>query len=347
MRTAIPYDSIAPEQRWHAAPETIADRFSEIASAPRFVFDADAGIATAGSCFAARLAERLRTSGLRFVATEAGPPTMSHEDRLAHGYWPYPARFGNIYTTLQLLQLFERAYGRRLPHENVWERDGVFFDPFRPRISRTGFSNAGELLADRDDHLRAVRELFETVDVFVFTLGLTEVWTDAVDGSAFPICPGVTAGTFDRERYVFRNLSVEENATYLSEFADALVAVNPTVRIILTVSPVAIAATMEPYHVVVASTLSKSILRLAAEEVRRSRPYVDYFPAYEMATSPWCSIDAFQSDRRHIEPEIAAHIASAFLGTYYPGVRERNVSAAQGVEPERPLACDEDLLLGF
>ena len=113
----------------------------------------------------------------------------------------FTARYGNIYTTLQLLQLIDRAYGRFVPAEAAWhDADGALVDPFRPTVQPGGFASSEELETDRARHLACVREAFETLDVFVFTLGLTEAWLSSRDGAAFPLCPGGGGGALRSRR---------------------------------------------------------------------------------------------------------------------------------------------------
>ena len=50
-------------------------------------------------------------------------------------------------------------------------------------------------------------------------------------------------------------------------FWDRLLSVNPRARLLLTVSPVPLAATATPNHVLVASIHSKSVLRAVAGEL--------------------------------------------------------------------------------
>ena len=52
---------------------------------------------------------------------------------------------------------------------------------------------------------------------------------------------------------------------------------NPGVRVLLTVSPVPLIATYEPRHVLVSTTYSKSVLRVAAEQVMRRHDWVDFY----------------------------------------------------------------------
>jgi len=131
-------------------------------------------IASAGSCFAQRIAEALQAAGYNYLVEEKGSPFQSPEERTQQGFGLYSARYGNVYTALQLLQLLRRAFGQFEPDEPLWQlASGSYVDPFRPAVQPGGFDDADACLWDRQSHLAAVRRVFESADVFVFTRGLT------------------------------------------------------------------------------------------------------------------------------------------------------------------------------
>ena len=78
---------------------------------------------------------------------------------------------------------------------------------------------------------------------------------------------------------------------------------NPRVKVILTVSPVPLVATAEEAHVLVATTLSKSVLRVAAEVVSARGRDVAYFPSYEIITGPQARGRYFAEDLRSVTDE--------------------------------------------
>jgi len=167
-------------------------------------------VVTAGSCFAQHISRHLSAAGFNFYVSETAHPLFADAVK-DDTYGMFSARYGNIYTSRQLLQLFQRAYGTFTPDDSVWrDEKGAWIDPFRPAIESDGFASERELLANRDHHLACVRDAFETLDYFVFTLGLTECWTSNIDGAVFPVCPGVSGGDFDPQRYSFTNLSFED-----------------------------------------------------------------------------------------------------------------------------------------
>ena len=68
----------------------------------------------------------------------------------------------------------------------------------------------------------------------------------------------------------------------MREFIELLRRVNPKSEVILTVSPVPLFATAVDRHVLVSTTYSKSVLRVAGELLTASFEGVHYFPAYEI-----------------------------------------------------------------
>lgn len=231
----------------------------------------------------------------------------------------FSARYGNIYTARQLRQLVERAYGRFEPISRAWRRpDGMFVDPFRPNVEPEGFVSEAELEFDRRHHLSAVRRAFEEADVFVFTLGLTEAWVDRRDEAVFPLAPGVSGGEFDGDIHAFRNFGVSETTDDMRAAIASIRQENPRIKILLTVSPVPLNATFERRHVLQSTAYSKAVLRVAAQQLCDALDGVDYFPSYELITSPHCSGTYFVGDKRTIDESGVEHVMETFFSHYAP-----------------------------
>ena len=253
---------------------------------------------SAGSCFAANIVPYLEQAGFDYIRTDAAPAYFGElcNDRMS--YAKFSAAYGNIYTARQAAQLLYRALGRFTPAEDRWVvADDLVIDPFRPGL-RWPAQSEEEFEALTAAHLRAVLRAIELADCFIFTLGLTETWISLLDGAVFPACPGTVSGSFDPDRHAFINLSAAEVKQDLDCFIGLAREVNPALRFILTVSPVPLVATATDQHVLVATTYSKAVLRVAAEEVARGQEGVTYFPAYEIVTGPQAPEDYFEPDRR-------------------------------------------------
>jgi hypothetical protein len=341
-----PYNELPLASRWaDAVAGVAADAINPHMAAP-FRMDPRTRIASAGSCFAQHLSSHLVAKGMNYFVTEPAPPWLTAEEKRQYNYETYSARYGNIYTVLHLIQLVEEAFGRFQPAEPPWPSDdGHFIDPLRPRIQPNGFSSLQEMQTDRRIHLAAVRRLFAEMDVFLFTLGLTECWRSRRDGAVFPVCPGCGTGEFDQSRYVFQQFRVLEVIDHLNRFFQLLKEINPGARVILTVSPVPLVATMTNRHVLQATVYAKSVLRVAVEETLANWPNAAYFASYEIATATANSHHYFEPDRRTVAPVAVASIMKVFFDTFVEGLQDIPVQspsdnlAPAALEPKE--VCDE------
>ena len=349
---SCPYTTLPASSFWRQA---VAERSSSDLDphlSSRLRLSREQRIASAGSCFAQHISRALKERGYNYYVTEPAPAYLTPEQETRFGYGVFSARYANIYSTLQLLQLLQRAFGAFRPVDQFWtDRDGRVFDLLRPRIAPKGFVSMVEAEADLKQHLKAVRHLVETADVFIFTLGLTECWVSTRDGTVYPTCPGCgSAGEFDDAKYAFHNLSVAETTGYLAEAINLMSAANPRLQIILTVSPVPLVATMEQRHVLQATTYSKSVLRVAAEEMVRRYDNVHYFASYEIITTAKNAGAYFADDARSIRSEGVARAMNVFFAHFagdgadareYVG-NEISRTRPAGPPPDPQIVCDED-----
>lgn len=309
-------------------------------------------VATAGSCFAQHISRTLSNNGFSYYVAETHDVhLLSEEEAASKNYGVFSARYGNVYTAKQLTQLFSRAYGTFQPQDSYWALgDGNFADPFRPQIEAGGFKSVHDLISSRDVHLEKVRELFENMNIFVFTLGLTECWRSLSDGAVFPIAPGVISKHINPADYEFVNFETHEIISDLQAFICQLKSINPTCRIILTVSPVPLVATYEDQHVLTATTYSKSALRAAADYIVRRHAHCEYFPSYEIITGNYNRGAYYESDLRSVKPEGVAHVMRLFMEHYSKESTPKVETAAsdtsllEEAKKVNAIVCEEELL---
>ncbi|MBB4105974.1 GSCFA domain-containing protein [Allorhizobium borbori] len=310
--TIHPYKKLPDYAFWSRSISRVASQdVDPVASGPKFIRKEHL-IATGGSCFAQHLARRLKNIGYTYYVAEDVHPVLNEAVGKENNYGVFSARYGNIYTARQLLQLFRRAFKDLKPVDDHWNTKGVFVDPLRPTVQPGGYRTLAELTRDRNYHLSCVREMFRKLDFFIFTLGLTEAWVNANDGIVYPICPGVVDGRFDPKQHLFHNFTYEEVAADMTEFLSELKAVNPKARVILTVSPVPLVATKEDQHVLVSTTYSKSVLRVACDTMSREFENVHYFPSYEIITGPHAGGRYYAEDLREVAEVGVDHVMRVF-----------------------------------
>jgi len=290
-------------------------------------------LATAGSCFAQSISQYLmqnyRKNYLQAEPVKAGEPL-------------FPARYGNIYTPAHLLQLICEAKNDS-PDKDcaIRHRNGHFVDRNRPYIEKNGFETAEQVRAARTTHLKAVRDTFRNADVFIFTLGMTETWRCESSGYVLPGCPGVYS---DATGYEFCNFNISETQNALQSVIQELKEINPGLRIVLTVSPVPLTATYTDQHVMMATTYSKSVLRVACEEMLGIFDHVSYFPSYEMISTPFAEQSFFDYENaRNVRSEAVRQVMECFEQSVLSDLvarRKPSISTA-GMTPGQDYMCDD------
>jgi hypothetical protein len=277
---------------------------------------------------------------------------MSAAEADRRNYFMYSCRYGNLYTTAQLRQLIDRAYGDFIPELDYWtrEEDGRIVDPFRPRIEPEGFATLEEMREERNRHFAAVRHMIETMDVFVFTFGHTETWRHKSDGAILQLAPGVAGGDWDDNVYEFYNMTVSEVVRDFLASVDRIREINPKVRIVLSVSPVGIIATYEERHVVVSNTAVKAILRAAADEVVRARPNIAYFPSYDLVNVSPNAARFYRDDTRRINTQGIDRTMKMFFDHFTDKSHESlainavKFDVAAEAEENARVVCDEEAI---
>lgn len=117
-------------------------------------------------------------------------------------------------------------------------------------------------------------------NVFVLTIGLASAWFK-LDGT-FIMSPFNKKNMAD---YMQKTLTVEACKIYLLRIFKTLYEINNEIKIVITLSPVAMNRTFEYHSAIYADCLSKSILRAAINEAILATPdnlKPIYFPSFEI-----------------------------------------------------------------
>lgn len=327
-----PYRDLPEDRFWKKA---VADRPTDIKpkSQKKFKFTSQHRLATAGSCFAQNVAKYLlQKQSVNLISSEP----------LRDGDPVFSGRYGNIYTARQLLQLFREAQSGDADTSCAIQReDGRFVDINRPFMEADGFATAADVLAARKEHIAAIWPMFEEAEVFVFTLGLTEAWVNPETGKVYPICPGVYSEDTS-VKYDFVNFTYEDVTADMEQFIAELMKVNPDVKVLLTVSPVPLTATYSDAHVLVATSLSKSVLRVVVDHLVRAHANVFYFPSYEMICNGYVASSAYADNLRTVTPEALKGVMEFFESEYMDTAGDaKTAQAFDDTEIDADSVCDD------
>lgn len=159
-----------------------------------------------------------------------------------------------------------------------------------------------------------VRAEIEKANVYILTIGVAPSWFLKSSGQ-FVFAPDLRR----MDLYVQRTAKVKEATDALLDVFKAIREINPSIKIVITLSPVPLGRTFEFASAIVADCLSKSVLRAAIHEALQAfgagqSPI--YFPSFEIVR--WVGShagNAFGDDGlpRHISRDYVKHIISSFL----------------------------------
>ena len=154
------------------------------------------------------------------------------------------------------------------------------------------------------DVSQAINEAPQTA---VFTLGTNHVYVLNETGEIVDNCRKRPQRLFTE-----RELSVDECADYLRDAVTMLRQINPSVRIIITVSPIRYAK--YGFH---GSQLSKATLLLAADKLTKEMDNVVYFPAYEIVNDELRDYRFYREDMLHPTDQAVEYIWQRFGETFF------------------------------
>lgn len=186
---------------------------------------------------------------------------------------------------------------------------GVMYNP--ASIMHTVKRWTEELVAadsETSDSGSDVRQaISEAPQTAVFTLGTNHVYVLNETGEIVDNCRKRPQRLFTEHE-----LSVDECADYLREAVTMLRQINPSVRVIITVSPIRYAK--YGFH---GSQLSKATLLLAADKLTKEMDNVVYFPAYEIVNDELRDYRFYREDMLHPTDQAVEYIWQRFGETFF------------------------------
>ena len=229
-----------------------------------------------GSCFATEIGRRLAEAKFRIAVNPSGV----------------------LFNPLSVVRALRRYHNERpVAKEELQQADGRWFHyDFHGSLSGATPDEAlTRINTAVAEGTRALRE----ASVVLLTLGTAWVYERTDTGDAVANCHKQPADRFRRRR-----LTVEE---IVSEIENALSAELSGKQILLTVSPVR--------HLgdgLTGNTVSKAVLRLAAEELTERHAQIAYFPAYEILCDDLRDYRFYADDLVHPSSQAVAYIWKHF-----------------------------------
>jgi hypothetical protein len=241
-------------------------------------------ILTIGSCFADSIGSRL--SGLK-IGTLANP-------------------FGTLYNPVSIHKVLEDALNSNpLPAHTYLQHEDVHLNfNFHSELSAL---HRHDLEMQLQEKTAAVRDFLKNTDCLMLTYGTARVYTRVDTDEIVANCHKQPAGLFRKSL-----LSLPEITASFTQLLQAIRTVRPSIRIILTLSPV-----RHLKDTLVLNNVSKSILRVACHALQEQHEEVEYFPAFEIMTDDLRDYRFYKSDMLHPNHDAEEYIWQNFKARYF------------------------------
>lgn len=169
------------------------------------------------------------------------------------------------------------------------------------------------------DLIEAVKSTLPEEKLFIFTIGVAGCWYDRQANS-----PVIDINPKELEGFEFRWQSVKENVLHLASIIKTLKHLSPDIHIVLTLSPVPLNRAFGQNSAVTADCVSKSILRVAIQDVMSTVPEnISYWPSFEIVRwlgghlPPVFGVD--DGFARHVSKDMVNIVVDLFIKHYAEG----------------------------
>ncbi len=227
--------------------------------------------------------------------------------RLYHNKLPVLVNpFGTIFNPISISKLLKQALQKQVPQEELYllQQESWFHYDFHSSIWA---SSKNQLQNFTQQRLHEVYQWLQKTDVLIITLGTAYVYRHLETEQIVANCHKTPSKFFKKEL-----LSVETCTNQLTEILEQIRVLRPSLRVILTVSPVRHTRDTLPLNAV-----SKSVLRLACHFLSEALSYVDYFPAYELLIDDLRDYRFYKPDLIHPSEVAETYIFNQFSDIYF------------------------------
>ncbi|MBS2097797.1 GSCFA domain-containing protein [Carboxylicivirga linearis] len=199
-------------------------------------------------------------------------------------------------------------------HNEIWQS----FD------HHSSFNNTDKAscLSNINETLKTGADFLANTDYLFITFGTSWVYKLKESGEIVSNCHKIPSSHFNRE--LITKESIIE--TYQDLFKN-LLKLNPSLKIILTISPVR--HWKDGAH---GNQISKAILLLAVDELCTQFEQVDYFPAYEILLDDLRDYRFFDTDMLHPSAEAVKYIRAQFILSWLDELAQEFITQMESIK---------------
>ena len=168
-------------------------------------------------------------------------------------------------------------------HINTTFTNRIFVECLRNESNDDLVVNRFKELLPPDWTRESVVKSITNCDVFILTLGVAPAFFDKNGKYVLPRASAINTMVL-AEEYEYRNTSVAENLENVKYLLDCIRLFSPDCTVIVTVSPIPLMASFNNKSCVVSDCLSKSTMRVVADELVYKSSYnkIYYWPSFEV-----------------------------------------------------------------
>ncbi|MFZ4543749.1 MAG: GSCFA domain-containing protein [Saprospiraceae bacterium] len=240
--------------------------------------------------------------------------------------------FGILYNPVSISDSIELLWkGEEFPEEHLVQQ-GELWHSFLHH-GKFAQMERKKLLENIEIELKRGRTFVQQCSRLIITLGSATVYTYKASGKIVANCHKIPHSAFLKKR-----LGVDQCVETLSSIFKTIKQANPSIEIILTVSPVR--------HLrdgFTENQLSKATLLLSCAALQQVFPFVHYFPSYELIIDDLRDYRFFNTDMVHPNDIAIEYVWEHFNKTYFSENSMKifaEVIALQSLKEHRPLFPD-------
>ncbi|MEM7105608.1 MAG: GSCFA domain-containing protein [Bacteroidota bacterium] len=242
--------------------------------------------------------------------------------------------FGITYNPAAIAQSIETLRAQRLyDQSDLFEDKGIWSS--LDHHSSFSASDPAKVVASVNAEIEKGHNQLPNLDLLILTFGTAHVFYHRDKNRIVNNCHKLSTSYFDRKL-----LSVDDVFNALADQLSALKSLSPSLKVILTVSPVR--------HLrdgLVKSKLSKATLLVATHQLANHFDFVEYFPAYEMLIDDLRDYRFYNADLVHPTDSAIAYVWGQFAQTYFDETTmqiNKKVRQIQEAMQHRPFFPESD-----
>ncbi|MTI22911.1 hypothetical protein E1176_17900 [Fulvivirga sp. RKSG066] len=214
--------------------------------------------------------------------------------------------FGTVYNPVSIANLLEYAHNNQQPPDHGYTESQelhAHFD-FHSTFSHTN----KELVLDRiNNAISQTNRFLKQTDWLIITVGTAYIYERLDNGEIVANCHKLPSRLFNK-----RLLSERQITGALEPVLARLKKANPSLKVIITVSPV-----RHTKDTIEKNMLSKSTLRVASSTLAQNLDFIDYFPSYEIMMDDLRDYRFYKSDMIHPNSDAENYIWDKFGKAYF------------------------------